>query len=319
MKKNSAHKIKIMLVEGEAAIALKLEQMLTQMGYCVAGISHSGEEALEKAAGLDPDLILLNTLLPGKMDGIEVAEVVKSELDIPVIFLTALAEDKIIERAEKTVPCGCIFKPFLDREIKVVVELALHKKKMEKKLRKAHEALEHRIKKRTTELDETLETLKRSETELAQYKLILKRLNQELMDTHQALSVVANNIDKEKQKLEEQFFTLCSGKIIPMLKNLQQDQRCEKRQADIELMISYLKEAFQESSRYQIAGYYLSEQEMRVALMIKNGLTNQQIADMLCISLHTVKTHRKHIRNKFNITNPKTNLVSYLTSRFDCD
>ena len=139
------------------------------------------------------------------------------------------------------------------------------------------------------------------------------------MDTNQALSVVANHIDKEKQKLEKQFFTLCNGKIIPMLMDLQKDVYCQKRQADLELMISYLKEAFCESPQYQLTGNYLSEQEKRIALMIKNGLSNRQIADMLYISLNTVRTHRKHIREKFNIKDPKTNLSSYLKSKFDFD
>jgi DNA-binding NarL/FixJ family response regulator len=317
VKKNSQYKI--MIVEDEAVIALRLQKMLTRMGYHVIGISYTGDEALEKAGSLRPDLILMDIMLPGETDGIKAAEGVKSKLDIPVIFLTAYSEDKIIERAKKAEPYGYILKPFQDREIRAVIEVALHKKEIEEKLRKAHDKLERRVKERTLELNTTLETLKRSEAELAHHKLVLERLNQELMDTNQALSVLANNIDKEKQKLEKHFFTLCNGKIIPILKDLQKDAHCQKWQADLELMISYLKEAFHELPQYQITGYSLSDQEMRIALMIKNGLTNQQIADMLYISLHTVKTHRKNIRKKLKIKDTKINLVSFLKSRFDSD
>jgi DNA-binding NarL/FixJ family response regulator len=317
MTPKSAHKI--MIVEGEAVIALKLQKMLPKMGYHVMGISHTSDDALEKIRHLRPDLILMAIKLPGKQDGIKVAKTVKSELNIPVIFLTALSDEITIDRAIKTEAYGYILKPFHDLEVRVAIEIALYRKEMEKKLRQTHDALEHRVKERTAELNETLETLKCSETELAHHKAVLERLNQELMDTNQALSVVATNIDKEKQKLEKEFFTLCSGKIIPKLKNLQKDVHCQKRRADLELMISYLKEAFNEPRQHKIIASYLSEQEMRVALMIKNGLSNQQIADMLYISPFTVKSHRKNIRKKFNIKDPRTNLVSYLKSRFDVD
>ena len=83
---------KIMIVDDEAVIALRLQQRLSEMGYEVIGISHSGEESLEKARSLRPDLILMDIMIPGGLDGITVAEIVKTELDIPVVFLTAFKE-----------------------------------------------------------------------------------------------------------------------------------------------------------------------------------------------------------------------------------
>ena len=310
---------KIMIVEDEAVIALSLKQTLIRMGFNVVGISYSGKDALEKAGSLCPDLILMDIMLPGKIDGIETAKIARSKLNIPVIFLTAFSEDKIIERAKLAEPFGYILKPFQDREIRAAIEVALYKKEMEEKLREARNELEQRVKERTFELKNALETLKHGKAELAQQKLELERLNQELMDTNLALSVVADNINKGKQDLEEHFFTLCNGEIIPRLKNLQKDVYCHKRTAELELVINHLKDAFHESPRYRITGYNLSVQEMRVALMIKNGLSNQQIADMLCISLYTVKTHRKNIRLKFSIKDRRVNLVSYLKSKFNSD
>ena len=128
-----------MVVEDEAVIALRLQQMLKEMGYDVIGVSYSGEEALEKARSLRPDLILMDIMIPGKLDGIAVAEMVKSELDIPVIFLTAFSEDKIIERAKKAEPYGYILKPFQDREIKAAIEVAFYKKEMENALKESEE------------------------------------------------------------------------------------------------------------------------------------------------------------------------------------
>jgi len=126
---------KILVVEDEAVIALRLQQRLSMMGYEVVALSHSSEESLEKARDLRPDLILMDIKIPGNLDGITVAEIVKSELDIPVVFLTAFAEDQIIERAKQAEPYGYIVKPFQDQELKAAVEIALYKKDMERRLK----------------------------------------------------------------------------------------------------------------------------------------------------------------------------------------
>jgi len=130
---------KIMVVEDEAVIAIRLQERLTEMGYHVVGISYSGEEAMKQARRLRPDLVLMDIMIPGKMDGVVVAKWVKAELDIPVIFLTAFSEDKIIERAKQAKPYGYIVKPFQDRELKASVEVALYKKETEKALKEREE------------------------------------------------------------------------------------------------------------------------------------------------------------------------------------
>jgi PAS domain S-box-containing protein len=130
---------KILVVEDEAVIAIRLQERLTAMGYHVVGISYSGEEAMEQARRLRPDLVLMDIMIPGEMDGVAVAKSVKTELDIPVIFLTAFSEDKIIERAKQAKPYGYIVKPFQDRELKACVEIALYKKKTEKALKEREE------------------------------------------------------------------------------------------------------------------------------------------------------------------------------------
>ena len=119
-----------MIVEDEAVIAFRLQQLLSSMGYDVIAISHSGDEGLEKARRLRPDLILMDIKISGTRDGVAVAKIVKAELDIPVIFLTAFTEDQIIERAKQAEPYGYIVKPFQDRELKAAVEVGLYKKDM---------------------------------------------------------------------------------------------------------------------------------------------------------------------------------------------
>lgn len=306
---------KIMIAEDEAVIALRLEQMLERMGYDVPGIAYSGEEALEKARYLEPDLILMDILMPGELDGIDVAQMVKSELNIPVIFLTAFAEDTVIERAKKAEPFGYILKPIQDREIKAAVEVAFYKKEMEEKLRKAYDELEHQVEERTVELKNALNSVKQRESELNEHKLTLVKLNKELLETNHAVTVLAKNIDKRKEELEKKIVKICNSKLIPILKKLQQDAYCKKRKADLELLINYLSEFTHGSSLIHDMNSRLTEQEMRVMVMVKNGLTSQQIADVLCVSPYTVKTHRRNIRKKLKIDNMDINLVSYLKSK----
>jgi DNA-binding NarL/FixJ family response regulator len=302
-------------VEDEAVIALRLQIRLKEMGYDVPDIAYSGEDAVEKAGRLRPDLVLMDIMLPGKLDGIEAAKIVKTEFDIPVIFLTAFSEDKILKRAKQAEPFGYLLKPFQDRDIKAAIEVALYKKGMEEKLQKAHSELEERVKQRTAELNDALKIIKRSENELRQRKSALERLNKELLDTNQALSVLASNIDKEKDNMEKRISQEITAKIMPIIKGLQKDVYCRKRLADLEVLTHYLKSIVPDLTLDSPLYSFLTEQEMRVAVMIKNGLTSQKIADMLNISLHTVKSHRKNLRKKLNIQKSDIDLCTYLRSK----
>ena len=166
------------------------------------------------------------------------------------------------------------------------------------------------------ELQNALNEVKRNEKELIKHKSSIEKVNRQLMETNQALSVLARNIDKDKEILEKRVFKIIGSKIMPIIKELQMDQYCKKREADLEVMATYLDDHTPGLTLHYDISNSLSEQEMRVMVMIKNGLTSQKIANMLHISLHTVKTHRKNIRKKLKIQNSKVNLASYLKSKF---
>ena len=128
------------------------------MGYSVVAVSSSGEEAIEKAEKTQPDLVLMDIMLAGAMDGVEAAEQIHDQLHIPVIFLTAYADDHILERAKRAEPYGYIIKPFKeDREVHIAIEMALHKLEMERELAKYRDHLEEVVAERTAELKETNE------------------------------------------------------------------------------------------------------------------------------------------------------------------
>ncbi len=131
---------KILVVDDETVITAQLEEHLTFMGYEVVGSAACGEEAVNMARDLTPDIILMDiVMLPGGLDGIDAAAMIQAEQDIPVIFLTAFADNRHVERARHVEPFGYILKPFQEREVKACIEVALHKKKIERKLRESEE------------------------------------------------------------------------------------------------------------------------------------------------------------------------------------
>ncbi len=134
-------KTQILVVEDEGIVAEDIQRSLQSLGYIVSAVVSSGEEAIIKAEENSPDLVLMDIVLKGEMDGIEAANLLRSRFNIPVIYLTAYADEKTLERAKVTEPFGYIVKPFEDRELQTAVEMALYKYKMETKLKKREEWL----------------------------------------------------------------------------------------------------------------------------------------------------------------------------------
>lgn len=128
-------KAKILVVEDEAIIARDLQWRLESMGYDVPFITASGEDAVRKAREIKPDLVLMDIMLLGEIDGIEAASKIRSEDDIPVIYITSYADDELLERAKITQPFGYMIKPIGDRELFSGIELTLSKHRADKKLR----------------------------------------------------------------------------------------------------------------------------------------------------------------------------------------
>lgn len=132
-------KARILVVEDSLIVAFHLRKTLEQEGYVVTGTESSGEDALKSIQKETPDLVLMDIMLAGKMDGIETAMTIKSKFRIPVIFLTALSDQDTIQRAKITEPFGYIMKPFEDREVFTVVEMSLYKHEIDQRLRSSEE------------------------------------------------------------------------------------------------------------------------------------------------------------------------------------
>ncbi|MEW6382089.1 MAG: response regulator [bacterium] len=134
-------KAKILIVEDEIIIAKSLQMKLEGEGYLVCGVVSSGERAIQKAEEKRPDLVLMDIVLGGGMDGVEAADQIRSRFNIPVIYLTAYADRDILNRARITEPFGYVLKPFEDRELYANIEMALYKARMEARVREDEERL----------------------------------------------------------------------------------------------------------------------------------------------------------------------------------
>src|ERR1041384_6692682 len=121
------HAARILIVEDNRTLARDIEQRLGRLGFSIAGVTGLGEEAILIAERERPDLVLMDIRLEGTMDGIAAAEQIRARLDVPVWSLTVSADDATLRAASVTEAFGYIVKPAQDRELRIVIEMALYK------------------------------------------------------------------------------------------------------------------------------------------------------------------------------------------------
>ena len=149
---------KIFIIEDEFIIVEDIKTILLKLGYMIAGVSYNGENLADEIIKTNPDLILIDIMLKANFDGIELAEKLKKQFDIPIIFMTALTDETTLRRAKITEPMGYIIKPFDEKELYVTIEIALYKDSANKEIKKKQKMLQL-----LSEFNEKITTLSRSE------------------------------------------------------------------------------------------------------------------------------------------------------------
>lgn len=134
-------KTNILVVEDENIVSKDIQYSLNKLGYNIIGAASTGEKAFELAATKNPDIILMDIMLKGDINGIQTAERIKRELQIPVIYLTAYADEATLAKAKITEPYGYILKPFKDIDLHTSIEMALYKFYKEKEVIKERDLL----------------------------------------------------------------------------------------------------------------------------------------------------------------------------------
>ena len=150
---------RILVVEDEIVVAMDIQKALTSLGYPHPDVVFTGSEAVKRAVDTQPDLVLMDIRLKGDMDGIEAAEQIRRCLDIPVVYLTAYADEQTLARAKRTQPYGYILKPFREKDLESSIEVALYKHSMESRFKR-------RVRSRVRNLESEREELKKQHSEL---------------------------------------------------------------------------------------------------------------------------------------------------------
>ncbi|HHE38362.1 MAG TPA: response regulator [Candidatus Cloacimonetes bacterium] len=127
-------KKRIIIVEDEIIIAEDIKQYLIKFGYEVVGMADNGEEAIKLAKELIPDMLFVDIRLHGDMSGVDAAREIHHQLEIPIVFLTAYADDDILEKAAESFPYGYLLKPIRERELYATLKMAFNKIENENKI-----------------------------------------------------------------------------------------------------------------------------------------------------------------------------------------
>ncbi len=130
---------RILIVEDEQIVAADIRNRLTTLGYTSTAVATSTDEAMQRAEEIHPDLLLIDIILRGSVDGIEAARLLRSKMDIPVIYLTAYTDEQLVRRAKETEPFAYLLKPYDERELGFAIELALYRHQIERRLREREE------------------------------------------------------------------------------------------------------------------------------------------------------------------------------------
>jgi len=321
---------KIFIVEDEAIVAESLNDQLEGLGYIVTGNAPSGEEALRNIKNNLPNLVLMDIMLEGEMDGVETAQQIRELYGIPVIFLSAYSDSETLGRAKLTEPFGYLIKPYKERELHTTLEITLYKHRMEKRVREHERWLDTLLRSIgdgviTVGIDGILTSM----SPVAEMLTGLNETEQINKDLLGLLKIEESGIypiipDLIDQALDgetvsclvddEPILINANGKRIVIdfsaapIRNEQDEiigavltmrDISARKQAEIEL-----------SEARQILSNSLTPREKEILQLMVNGSSTKEIAFDLKISHRTVEAHRQNMMVKLD-ANDMTMLVRF--------
>ncbi len=322
MKTYDPGRLRILAVDDEPSILELYQDSLSYFSkknghekeFDITLCSQGDEALLTVKDAMDNDdpfsVIFLDLNMPPGPDGIWTGEQIR-KIDPFVNFIVVTGLNNVDSRAiAKRIPPEDKFlyvqKPFHVLEIRQFTTAISAKWQAEMLLRKTNMQLENKV-----------AELEYSRKELLNNKAELEDLANQLIETNTALSVLAKNLDRTRKESEKRVLQRTRTLILPVIEKLQQEKNLKKYQTDLNLLTGYISNLTSGFANDIKIAVSLSSSELRVASLIKSGMTSDDIARHLYISPSTVKTHRKNIRKKLNMQNSKINLKVYLQEQFD--
>ena len=319
MNGNNPKRLRILAVDDEQLMLDLYRDALSLLSYKHQSeydfdviLCKQGDEAVEAVrdaiSGNDPfAVVFLDLRLPPGPDGLWTGEQIR-KLDsyVNFVIVTGLLDVDPREMTLRIPPEDKILyvqKPFHIQELRQFAAALGAKWQSEMLLRKAN-----------LELEEKVKELEQSQKKLLDNKSKLENVNNQLMETNNALSVLARNLDRTRKESERQVLERTKTLIVPIIERLQQGRNLEREKTDLDLLVGYIENLSSDLANDVKMAASLSTTELRIASMIRNGMSSEEIAKHLYISPSTVKTHRKNIRKKLNLQNSGANLRAYLES-----
>jgi len=297
---------RILIVDDEVIITSQLEALLTSVGYSVVGVAFSSEEAVPMARETKPDLILMDIFMDGMSSGINAAQKIKDELNIPIIFISGYSEEELVSKAKQVEPLGYLLKPFQANQVTTSIEVALHKFKIDREFKEAHDSLEKQFLERNEELTKANEAIKERQQELEIRTL-------ELEETNAALKILIELREAGKRELEEKVLANVKTLVDPYLRKLRENDLSPTQNIYLQILESNLADITAPFLRNLAMKYTgLTPKEVQVAVLVKDGKNTKQIAQIIDTTVRAVEFHRHSLRDKLNLRNKKANLRTFL-------
>jgi FixJ family two-component response regulator len=287
---------KILIVDDEPIVCELLEAMASSLGIKAKSITRS-LKVMDEVRNTFYNLVLLDVFMPERSGFELIPDIQKASSDTKIIIITGRADKEVAIKALRLGAFDFLEKPINMELLSYSVNRALH------------------IQETELEYKKTRETLEQSQVDLLDHKEKLEDLNRRLIQTNQALTVLAQNIAREREETEKRIVLKTRSLIIPIIERLQHDKNLKRYEAELIMLVKHLEDLTSGLAADTKIATSLSFSELRIASLIKNGLTTEDMAKHLHISPSTIKTHRKNIRRKLGINNRQQNLRNYLDSK----
>lgn len=287
---------RVLIVDDDQLVCQMLTELISSWGLSAESFARP-EEALVKVKRNECDILLLDVFI-SDLCGLDLLPEIHGDGSIPkVIIITGFADKEMAIRALKLGAFDFLEKPFQTEFLYHTISRALQSLENEKESRRL------------------IVDLKQSQAELLSNKQRLENLNTQLRDTNRALSIFAQNVEREREEVEKRIALKLRNLIIPMVERLRKDKNLARYESQLEMLVMQIEDLTSGFTMDSRIAAVLSFTELRIASLIKNGVTTEEIARQLHISASTVRTHRKNIRKKLKINNVQYSLRNFLNSK----